>query len=199
MAAAGLFVVLTTAVWLAGVPAFERHLYDTVTAAVPRAPIFRWITRLGSGTVLVPACVLLIVLLPRPFRRHWWVWVAVILVASGLEGLGKAVIGRPRPGTLGPGFPSGHTAAAAAFYTMACYLAGGVLKGRRAKRILYAVAGILIALVGLSRMALHAHWPLDVLGGAALGIAVLGGAAWWHETSCVNPTRRRASLRRDGA
>jgi membrane-associated phospholipid phosphatase/protein-S-isoprenylcysteine O-methyltransferase Ste14 len=178
----GLFLVLALAVRLVGVPPVERHVYDGIRSALSGtpAPIVRWITRLGSETILFPASVFLIVLLPRQFLRHWWVWVTVMLAASMLEGLGKTAIGRPRPNGLRPGFPSGHTAAAA-FFTMACYFAEGAVRRRSTKFLLYAVGALLIGAVGLSRMALGVHWPLDVLGGAALGIAVLAGAVWWHE------------------
>ncbi|HEV8585320.1 MAG TPA: phosphatase PAP2 family protein [Methylomirabilota bacterium] len=179
-AAAAVFIASATIVSLTGVPALERHVYETIIEAVPKAAAFRSITRLGSKDVLLPAAVVLVVLLPRQFLRRWWVWAVVMLAVATLEGFGKVGIGRPRPAGMRLGFPSGHTAAAAAFYLMACYLFEGVVR-RWAKYVLYGVAGVLIALVGLSRMVLRVHWPLDVLGGAALGVAVVAAAAWWHE------------------
>ena len=183
MVAAGLFLVLATTVRLTGVPAIERQLHEAVTSALSVTPfqIFRWVTRLGSETILFPASAILVVLLPRQFLRHWWLWVTVMLAVSLMEGLGKVIVGRPRPNGLRPGFPSGHTAAAAAFYMMACYFAAEVVRRRSTRFLLYVVGTALIGAVGLSRMALGVHWPLDVLGGAGLGIAVLAGAMWWHE------------------
>jgi len=60
-------------------------------------------------------------------------------------------------------FPSGHTAAA---FTVAgvYYL---VLQRKSLRAPLFALA----TLIGLSRMAVGAHWPLDVLSGATLGWA----------------------------
>ena len=49
----------------------------------------------------------------------------------------------------------------------------------------YGTASCLILLVGLSRIVLRFHWPLDVLGGAALGIAVVAAAVRWHEAHPV--------------
>ena len=183
VAAAGLFLLLAVTVRVAGVPAVERHVYDVFTSVIPTnpIPIARWITRLGSETILFPASAFLIVLLPRQFLRHWWIWVAVMLGASILDDLGKAVIGRPRPNGLRPGFPSGHTSAAAAFYIMACYFAQSVARGGPAKVLLYGAGAVLTVAVGLSRIARCVHWPLDVVGGAALGLAVVAGAVWWHE------------------
>jgi membrane-associated phospholipid phosphatase len=67
-------------------------------------------------------------------------------------------------------FPSGHTLAA---FAAAALLALGLrLRGW------WLVAPFTLAcLVGLSRIAVGAHWPLDVLGGAALGLAC-GWAGW---------------------
>ena len=180
LAAAAVFVASAAAVSLAGVPLFERRFYEALTTAIPNALVFRRVTRLGSVSVLLPVSVFLVVLLPRQFLRRWWVWVVVMIAVTTLEGLGKVSIGRSRPGGMRLGFPSGHTAAAAAFYPMACYFFEGVVR-RWVKYALYALAAVLIVLVALSRMVLRVHWPLDVVGGAALGLAVFAAAAWWHE------------------
>ncbi|MFQ5949035.1 MAG: phosphatase PAP2 family protein [Acidimicrobiia bacterium] len=90
----------------------------------------------------------------------------------------KRLIGRGRPdlhleevkvrGRLqsGGGFPSGHTAVAVALATVA-----GSASSLETARLLRAAA----AAVGLARIYVGAHLPLDVLGGAALGLAT--GAA----------------------
>jgi protein-S-isoprenylcysteine O-methyltransferase Ste14/membrane-associated phospholipid phosphatase len=175
------FVAVAITVRLAGVPAVERQIYEAAIAALPKMDHWRLITRLGSESVLFPAGVFLIVLLPRQFLRHWWLWVVVMLAASGLEGLGKEVIGRPRPESLRPGFPSGHVSAAVAFYPMAAYVVASAVRSQWARWTIYAVAAVCTGLVAVSRLALRAHWPLDVVGGAALGLGVVAGAVWWHE------------------
>jgi len=180
VAAAAVFIASAASVSLAGVPRVELRFYEALSSAIPNALIFRRITRLGAITVLLPLAVFLVVLLPRQFLRRWWMWIVVMIAVTTLEGLGKIGIGRPRPGSMRLGFPSGHTAAAAAFYLMACYFFEGVVR-RWVKYALYALAIVIIALVGLSRMVLRVHWPLDVVGGAALGVAVFAAAAWWHE------------------
>ncbi len=86
----------------------------------------------------------------------------------------KEWIAEPRPGppliTLLPdtgggyGFPSGHAQNSAALW--------GTLAGLlRQPRIWPAVIS-LVALVGFSRLYLALHWPLDVLGGWAIGAAI---------------------------
>ena len=97
---------------------------------------------------------------------------ALSLIAMGLL---KAFIRAPRPFQVleeikgkrletatGYSFPSGHTTGAAAFYS--------ALSLTYRKRIVSVLSAIAILAVGLSRMYLGVHWPIDVFGGLALGI-----------------------------
>jgi len=68
----------------------------------------------------------------------------------------------------GPAFPSGHAQSAATFWILAAALA------RRRRLTLAAV--VLTLVIGLTRLYLGVHWPVDVLGGWAIGIAAAGVA-----------------------
>lgn len=108
-----------------------------------------------------------------------------LLLAGGAGWLAasllKSVVGRGRPTALlqdvllrvgeapGLGFPSGHTATATALVTAAMPFVG-----RRVRVLLGAVA----VLVGIARMYVGVHLPLDVLGGGALGLTI-GTLVWW--------------------
>jgi undecaprenyl-diphosphatase len=70
----------------------------------------------------------------------------------------KALIGLPS----GSSFPSGHTATSFACATVLSYFAP------RAAPAFY----LLALAIGFSRIYVGVHWPLDVLGGAVLGVAV---------------------------
>ena len=99
--------------------------------------------------------------------------------AWGVAKVVKRVVRRGRPMSLltgvrtrgrdasGLGYLSGHTAVATAL-TAAAFPE----LGRRGRRVTLALA----TLVGLSRIYVGAHLPLDVAGGAALGLLVDG--AW---------------------
>jgi len=94
----------------------------------------------------------------------------------------KGIIKRPRPWThpnatfepvrgetaTGASFPSGHTQNAAVTYTSLALIFRN--------KIITAVIGILIFLIGFSRMYLGVHYPSDVIAGLILGIgcAVIG-------------------------
>jgi membrane-associated phospholipid phosphatase len=68
----------------------------------------------------------------------------------------------------GNAFPSGHAQSAATFWALAAGL------GRR--RWLTMVAIVLTVVIGLTRLYLGVHWPVDVLGGWAIGLAAAGVA-----------------------
>jgi undecaprenyl-diphosphatase len=134
------------------------------------------ITQLGSVYTVLGLSVLLAVV---ETIRERTVWVLAFIVATlgGEEIITPAVkhlVDRTRPtfnpaaATLGPSFPSGHSATAAVFYATAALLLG---RGRpRAVRAVVAglAAGIAVA-VAASRVLLDVHWLSDVIGGLALG------------------------------
>src|SRR4029077_8059927 len=72
--------------------------------------------------------------------------------------------------TLGPSFPSGHSATAAAFYATAALLLGR-WRGRATRAVLAGLAGGVAVAVAASRVLLDVHWLTDVIAGLALGWA----------------------------
>ncbi|ADJ25427.1 phosphoesterase PA-phosphatase related protein [Dehalogenimonas lykanthroporepellens BL-DC-9] len=102
---------------------------------------------------------------------------ALILVSLASAGI-KVIIDRPRPGGADFSFVSGHTA----YFTVLCgflfHRAGELTTGRYRLPVLRGLLMAALALVGLSRLYLEAHWPSDVLGGLLLGGAVLIPVLW---------------------
>jgi membrane-associated phospholipid phosphatase len=138
------------------------------------------ITQLGSTYTVVALCVVLAVVETTRTRSVWIV--PFIVVVLGGEGILcttiKQLADRVRPSfnpaaaTLGPSFPSSHSATAAAFYAAAALLLGRK-RGRPTRAVLAALAvGIAVA-VAASRVLLDVHWLTDVIAGLALGWAWL--------------------------
>jgi undecaprenyl-diphosphatase len=143
-------------------------------ASPPVVAVMRVVNMAGDWRILFPGTLLLLLAFDRA-RRLWWLWIALMIVAAGWPDVMKAVVGRPRPEKLSWGFPSGHATAAAAYFGAIVYLAGALRPAGR--RLVRAGAFLMIVLVGLARVVLRAHWPSDVLGGIALGLAFAAAAA----------------------
>jgi membrane-associated phospholipid phosphatase len=137
------------------------------------------VTQLGNiYPVVVSLCIVLVV--AETFReRSIWVAPFVVAVMGGEEILVttvKQLADRVRPAfnpaaaTLGPSFPSGHSATAAAFYAAAALLLGR-WRGRPSRATLAGLAVALAVAVASSRVLLDVHWLSDVIAGLALGWA----------------------------
>ena len=72
-------------------------------------------------------------------------------------------------------FPSGHAMGSIVVYAMIAFVLSRLYPAL--KWPVYALAAVLIALIGLSRIYLGVHWPSDVLGGFLAGGALLATTA----------------------
>lgn len=170
-------------------------------AMEPAEPVVVLVTQLGDLWflgLLVAALYLLGPAAPLPAwnRRRGAALLAAGLLAVAGTGLLKAVFGLPRPpsadtaayafgGILGDvyawaatadgfGFPSGHAAGSTAVYGTVA----GLVASRRRRRALW-VAGLVVAAVSLSRVALGVHYLADVLAGVLLGLLLAAVAVRW--------------------
>jgi membrane-associated phospholipid phosphatase len=154
----------------------ERWVFDAVNSApgVPFAPVWLLMQAGNVAAVAVAAAGALAARRPR--------LAAGLVVAGGLAYAGakvvKQFVTRGRPGTLvddvtyhgavaeGLGFVSGHAAVA-----VALAVAAFPFLGRRSRWMAVGVA----AFVCGARVYVGAHLPLDVVGGAGLGLAMGAG------------------------
>jgi undecaprenyl-diphosphatase len=134
----------------------------------PLDDVFVWLSKIGGYGLIWLGVGLALSLLWRratPF-------VLVLLAdaaADGLATLLKLVVGTRRPSGGGPliaiphsdSFPSGHAATSFACATVLTALVP------RAAPAFY----VLALAIGYSRVYVGVHWPLDVVGGAVLGVA----------------------------
>jgi undecaprenyl-diphosphatase len=141
----------------------------------------RLVTQLGNTYVVL---IVLVVVAVFEYLRvpNRWVPVFLVAVVVGdvvLVNTIKGFLDRVRPTfdpiaeTLGPSFPSGHSALAAAFYAAAAL----VLARKRVPRTRALLAGGAVAIavgVACSRVLLGLHWMSDVIAGLAFGWAWFG-------------------------
>ena len=106
-----------------------------------------------------------------------------VLGTQAVVDLIKLTVERPRPelnGTLaeasGFSFPSAHSATGMALYATLTLLAARACSGR-ARVAIVAAGTSVIAAIGLSRVFLAAHYPIDVLAGWLTGGALVV-ASW---------------------
>ena len=70
-------------------------------------------------------------------------------------------------------FPSGHSMNCLVSYGILAYLLLRYCENRKLAKLLSIGLGLIIILIGLSRVYVGVHFPTDVIGGWSLGIAVL--------------------------
>jgi len=179
--------VAAALVWLFSSPLWNRQWFLAINALAPLAPLpWQVLTQLGDS--LAALTLLLPVLAWRP-QLAWAginaAWITTLLTHALKAALDvsrpPAVLDVDRVNVLGEpllagSLPSGHTATA--FVFAGILVLSGAVRGRWAR-----VALALAILIGLSRLAVSAHWPQDVALGAACGwlgawLGLALGARW---------------------
>ena len=152
----------------------------------------RPLTELGSTEVIaVIACVTLVLgALIGPWRHGVLGALTIGAASLGVEAV-KRTVARERPVELDPlfiehgfSFPSGHATLSMAAYGILAVLVARSRLHRAARIGLIAAIGVLVFLIGLSRVWIGVHYPTDVLAGWTTGaVVVLGFAALTRRVS----------------
>ena len=141
-------------------------------------PIMQSISDLAHPVVLV--VMLLVIEVFAPGRRPGLCAAVNLVLATLLNLLLKTLIQRPRPegyrlvAESGFSFPSGHSMVAMAFYGLLIWMVWRYEKDSLVHRLGVIGFGLVIVLVGLSRIYLGVHYASDVLAGFCASIAWLG-------------------------
>lgn len=129
---------------------------------------------IGEQTVVI--AIILYIFWNYDKKKGFSLFSSVLLAVLSM-GILKALVRSPRPFQVldsiqgkrlqtatGYSFPSGHTTTGASFYTALALVFQ--------KKWLSITCAVLMTLVGLSRLYLGVHWPIDVFGGLLLGVSV---------------------------
>ncbi len=179
----------------------QTHLFLHINHTLAKIGNLFWqnITALGDGVLLLP----LLSWLVLKHTRAWAAFFGAIPVSTFLSHAGKVLFAMPRPAAViehehiyiighaltgATSLPSGHTITIFTVVSILIYL---LINGEKkvAHPIAYSIALLTLGiLVALSRIAVGAHWPFDLVLGAILGcIGGLSGliltyqyTAWWR-------------------
>ena len=118
-------------------------------------------------------------------RDAFIVFVAALMIACS-NGL-KLLVNRERPdyflitpGPSLPSFPSAHAVFATIFCGILIHLIGEWIASRVLRHALRGALGLMILVVGASRVYLGFHWPSNVVGDYLSGMVVLAELFWWR-------------------
>ena len=143
----------------------------------PVTAIMKVITNLSSVYVLIAITIGILL-----FVKNKTVGLCVarnLIITTLLNQLLKYIIQRPRPdgyrliAESGYSFPSGHSMVSMAFYGLIIYLIWKMVKNKKIKYISCGILGLLIPMIGFSRIYLGVHYASDVIGGFAISIIYL--------------------------
>ncbi len=166
--------------WVDRLWAWDEEMMDAVSSAwilQKLDAVFLSATYLGYGYLWAAIALALIAFGTKADQAAVLIGLGVVIVSVFLSQTMKSITGRPRPQFHRRGFhhqflcsssfPSNHTTAAFAMG----YVVLRLFPWWPNIVVIYTMA----ALIGLSRVYLREHFPLDVLGGAALGTWVSHG------------------------
>jgi undecaprenyl-diphosphatase len=182
LAALVLFALLAHAVMQGDASAFDAAVRNAVHALSFPALTYamRGISDLGEAMFLVALGVMVAWRLVSLGRRRQAVFFAIAaLGGEAIDQVLKFWFHRSRPEAffglqpLNYSFPSGHALVSCCFYLALAEILIDDQRSRARKLAVWTLAILLIGLIGLSRVYLGVHYPTDVLGGYAAGIAWL--------------------------
>lgn len=151
--------------------------------------IARWITELGSASFLVPFTIIIGLLL-------WWTFrdfLPALLFSGGALAshlanvIIKELVARERPRIFieanaeGYSFPSGHAMLSMVCYGLLAYFMTQIITSKKAKLGIKVIFGVLIFLIGVSRVIINVHYLTDVIIGFVLGFLCLIGLIYTYK------------------
>ena len=194
-----------------GLGSFDESAIVSIVA--DRTPFLTDASSVGSAVGGAPVLPILvgIIAIVCAFLRRWRIAafaVFVLVVESATYRVTSLVVPRDRPHVqrledlpANASYPSGHTAASIAVYAGLVLLLTSAIPNRRLRIAAWVAAVVLPLIVAFSRMYRGMHHPLDVAGGALVGIGavlVLLFACRAADAAARSRVRGRSRVARSG-
>jgi undecaprenyl-diphosphatase len=171
----------------------EMHGFDSAVTSFIRYPagqalnsFMLSVTKLGSSQVMLAVTmIMLAVFILRSWRREAIALLICLAGAGVLNQMLKILFARSRPEWFalveetGYSFPSGHSMVSICVYGFLAYVFSRNFSSIRKRGLIFLIVGIVVAMIGISRIYLGVHYPTDVLAGFVAGGTWLGFCMSW--------------------
>ncbi|MGD6781092.1 phosphatase PAP2 family protein [Sutcliffiella horikoshii] len=175
-----LFLLVALLTNIEATESWDRMIGESLYRIGEMDGFYIFLSYIGSRRFFYPALVVMTLFIL--FKRNWYLalflWANLVGVRL-LNTFVKTIFSRDRPSldhVVDAGFysyPSGHSMNSMAFFGAIAFLCYIKIKQTWLRNILMTGCFVLIGLIGLSRVYLGVHYPLDVLGGFSMGASWL--------------------------
>lgn len=172
-----ILTIFTMAVMLGKTIVIDEWVFKTLHEITDGKYIdfFKVFTELGSSKgIAITSIIILIVLFKKGGINNFINIVSITIINQSA----KFIIRRERPEWKliehgGYSYPSGHSMATFCLYGYLIFLANKYIKNKYLKYMIYLICGLIIFLIGMSRIYLGVHYVSDVIGGYLITLAFL--------------------------
>ena len=175
-----IFVYLMQAVWGSHVLPIDTSVYNFITKhfiSDSLTPVLKFITQFGGVILMIVWAIASLVLITN--KRIAVSVVSNLVLIALLNNILKLIVRRARPtgfrlvAETGYSFPSGHSMVSMAFYGYLIYLIHKNVKNKKLRWTLMVGFGLLIFIIGMSRIYLGVHYTSDVFAGFLFSLGYL--------------------------
>ena len=176
-----IFVTLFILIITGNIEKFDNTCYNLVIQFKSNTltQIMKIITNIGGSIgVLSILIILSIILIIKKKEKYAIIILLNTVICAILNFLMKITIQRQRPTGFriieesGYSFPSGHSSVNMAFYSLLIYYIYKIIRNKKIRSIVCGILGVLIFLIGISRIYLGVHYTSDVIAGFLFGLSI---------------------------
>jgi len=174
-----LFLLIIETIFVREIFIIDDYVYHHVSKLISNnvTKFFKLITHFGDAPILIGISIGVLLFIKN---KKIGIFMSLNLIINFIfNQYMKIFFERPRPVDLmiveekGYSFPSGHSMVSMAFYGFIVFLIWKYVKNNKLKWLYTILLGLLIILIGTSRIYLGVHYASDVLAGFYFSIAYL--------------------------